>query len=63
MDHGEIAWQLPRVEMRSTNSQECSMGINNDQVKGRADEAAGKVKEVVGKVGRFVLNNTIPVNG
>ena len=39
------------------------MGINNDQVKGRADEAAGKVKEVVGKVGRFVLNNTIPVNG
>ncbi len=26
------------------------MSINDDQVKGRADEAQGKVKEVVGKV-------------
>jgi uncharacterized protein YjbJ (UPF0337 family) len=26
------------------------MGINKDQVQGRAEEAEGKVKEVVGKV-------------
>jgi len=26
------------------------MGINKDQVQGRAEEAQGKVKEVVGKV-------------
>jgi uncharacterized protein YjbJ (UPF0337 family) len=26
------------------------MGINKDQVEGRADEAKGKIKEVVGRV-------------
>jgi uncharacterized protein YjbJ (UPF0337 family) len=26
------------------------MGINKDQVKGRAEEAKGKVKEVIGRV-------------
>ncbi len=25
------------------------MGINKDQIKGRAEEAKGKVKEVIGK--------------
>jgi len=29
--------------------QEYIMGINKDQIKGRAQEAKGKVKEVVGK--------------
>jgi uncharacterized protein YjbJ (UPF0337 family) len=34
------------------------MGINKDQVKGRADEAQGKIKEVVGKtVGNQDLEN------
>ena len=36
------------------------MSINKDQVKGRADEAQGKVKEVVGKV---VGNKDLEVKG
>lgn len=36
------------------------MGINKDQVQGRAEEAQGKVKEVVGKV---VGNKDLEVKG
>lgn len=36
------------------------MGINKDQVQGRADEAQGKIKEVVGKV---VGNRELEVKG
>ena len=36
------------------------MSINKDQVKGRAEEAHGKVKEVVGKV---VGNRDLEVKG
>lgn len=36
------------------------MGINKDQVHGRAEEAQGKVKEVVGKV---VGNKDLEVKG
>jgi uncharacterized protein YjbJ (UPF0337 family) len=39
------------ADFKSANQcQEQIMGINKDQVKGRAEEASGKVKEVVGKV-------------
>jgi uncharacterized protein YjbJ (UPF0337 family) len=36
------------------------MGINKDQVEGRANEAQGKVKEVIGKA---VGNPTLEVKG
>ena len=36
------------------------MSINRDQVKGRADEASGKVKEVVGKA---IGNKTLEAKG
>jgi uncharacterized protein YjbJ (UPF0337 family) len=36
------------------------MGINKDQAEGRADEAKGKVKEVIGKA---VGNPTLEVKG
>jgi uncharacterized protein YjbJ (UPF0337 family) len=36
--------------LRLGKSLETAMGINKDQVKGRAKEAAGKVQQAVGKV-------------
>jgi uncharacterized protein YjbJ (UPF0337 family) len=36
------------------------MGVNKDQVKGRADEVQGKIKEVVGKA---VGNKELEVKG
>jgi uncharacterized protein YjbJ (UPF0337 family) len=39
------------VDSQSANQgQEQVMGINKDQVKGRAEEASGKAKEFVGKL-------------
>jgi uncharacterized protein YjbJ (UPF0337 family) len=47
----EHVLQARHVDVASANQcQEQIMGINKDQVKGRAEEASGKVKEVVGKV-------------
>jgi uncharacterized protein YjbJ (UPF0337 family) len=40
--------------------QELAMGVNKDQVKGRVNEAEGKVKEVVGKI---VGNENLEVRG
>jgi uncharacterized protein YjbJ (UPF0337 family) len=43
--------QTRHADCKSANHfQEQIMGINKDQVKGRAEEATGKAKEVVGKV-------------
>jgi uncharacterized protein YjbJ (UPF0337 family) len=48
--YGTHAWQTPRADIASVHLfLEQIMGINKDQVKGRAEEAKGKVKEVVGK--------------
>jgi hypothetical protein len=45
------ALRLPRADDESANYlRRRNMGINKDQVQGRAEEAKGNVKEAVGKV-------------
>jgi uncharacterized protein YjbJ (UPF0337 family) len=55
------ALRLPRADDESANYlRRRNMGINKDQVQGRAEEAKGNVKEAVGKV---VGNKDLEVKG
>ena len=51
---------MQHADSVSANQTEKVMGMNKDQVKGRAEEVQGKVKEVVGKA---VGNKSLEAKG